>query len=96
MLNGKAISRELWGHYVVHSAMHIILFDLLILQNEIRENFIWWQKRTSEIPIEVLSKDVVTEFEETHINLSDIDFYAKNVTIKEDAKCELCVQYISI
>ena len=96
MLNGKAISRELWGHYVVHSAMHIILFDLLILQNEIRENFIWWQKRTSEIPVEVLSKDVVTEFEETHINLSDIDFYSKNVTIKEDAKCELCVQYISI
>ena len=39
MLNGKAISRELWGHYVVDSAMHIILFDLLMLQNQIRENF---------------------------------------------------------
>lgn len=57
---------------------------------------LWWQKRTSEIPIEVLSKDVVTGFEEAHINLSDIDFYSKNVTIKEDFKCELCVQYISI
>lgn len=96
MLNGKPISRELWGHYVVDSAMHIILFDLLMHQNEIRENFIWWRKRTSEIPIEVLSKDVVTGFEEAHINLSDIDFYSKNITIKEDVKCELCVQYIII
>ena len=39
------------------------------------------KERTIEIPIEVLTKDAVTEMEEICENLSDIDFYSKTFQI---------------
>ena len=62
MMSGKAISRALSGHCLVDSALHMILFDLLMLQNEhSREDFNCRQRRATATTIEVLTKEEVIE-----------------------------------
>ena len=61
-VTGKAISKALRGNYQMDSALHKILFDLLMLQKEpSREDFSCRQRRTIVITIEVLTKEEVIE-----------------------------------
>ena len=57
---GKAISKTLRGHYLMDSALHMTLFNLLMLQNEpSREKFNCRQSRATVTTAEVLTKEEV-------------------------------------
>ena len=78
MMSGKAISRALLEHYLMYSALYMILFNFWMLQNEpSREDFNGRQRRTTVTTIEVLTKGEVIQLKEMYENLSDTDFNSK-------------------
>ena len=78
MMSGRAISRAFRVHYLTNSALHMILFDLLMLQNEpSREEFNCRQRRPTATVIKVLTKQEVMKLKVMYKNLSDTDFNSK-------------------
>ena len=78
MMSGRAISRAFRVHYLTNSALHMILFDLLMLQNEpSREEFNCRQRRPTVTVIKVLTKQEVMKLKVMYKNLSYTDFNSK-------------------